>query len=58
MTPKQKSQAVAEIIATLPEWFGIPASNQRYIRDVGEKDAFAAYAETSQLAGLMAATFS
>ena len=57
---EQKSSAVADIIKTLPEWFGIPASNEHYIKHVVSKDAFAAYRATraapalKQPAGLIA----
>ncbi len=30
-----KGAICAEILATLPEWFGLPASNAAYARDVG-----------------------
>jgi GNAT superfamily N-acetyltransferase len=52
--PEQKLRAVAAIITTLPEWFGIPESNERYIKEIADKDAFAAYTEINELIGLVA----
>jgi GNAT superfamily N-acetyltransferase len=51
---EQKSSAVAEIIKTLPEWFGIPESNERYVREAATKDVFAAYDDLNQPVGLIA----
>jgi hypothetical protein len=51
---EQKSSAVADIIKTLPEWFGIPASNEHYIKEPTSKDVFAAYDNLNQSVGLIA----
>jgi hypothetical protein len=53
---EQKSSAVADIIKTLPEWFGIPASNERYINEVVSKNAFAAYRATRSAPALILAS--
>jgi ribosomal protein S18 acetylase RimI-like enzyme len=53
---EQKSSAVADIIKTLSEWFGIPASNERYIKEVVSKDAFAAYRATRPASALIPAS--
>ena len=53
---EQKSSAVADTIKTLPEWFGIPASNERYIKEVVSKDAFAAYHATRRASALIPAS--
>jgi GNAT superfamily N-acetyltransferase len=34
--------AVAEILATLPEWFGIPEANQGYVVDAGRLPSYLA----------------
>ena len=51
---KQKLQIVSDIIKTLPEWFGIPASNEHYIREAADKDAFAVFERSGQPIGLIA----
>jgi GNAT superfamily N-acetyltransferase len=38
-----KGAICAEILATLPTWFGMPASNEAYIRDVEAMPMWAAY---------------
>ena len=48
-----KSAACAEILAALPEWFGIPEANATYIRNVESLPAFAAEVENT-LAGFLA----
>lgn len=40
-----KGALCAEILATLPDWFGIPESNAAYIRDVEAMPMFAALAD-------------
>jgi GNAT superfamily N-acetyltransferase len=48
-----KGAACAEILATLPHWFGIPASNEAYIRDVETMPMWGAY-ESGGLLGFLA----
>ena len=38
-----KGAICAEILASLPKWFGMPASNEAYIRDVEAMPMWAAY---------------
>ncbi|MBV9044233.1 MAG: GNAT family N-acetyltransferase [Alphaproteobacteria bacterium] len=45
----RKSALCAEILATLPHWFGIPESNAAYIRDVERMPTFAARAGAETL---------
>lgn len=40
--PEQKRQIAREILADLPEWFGIPESTEAYIRDSAEMPFIAA----------------
>ena len=51
--PACKSSACAAIIGKLPAWFGIPASNERYVREMASKDVFAALIDTRTI-GLIA----
>ena len=39
--PFDKTTLCRAIIDTLPEWFGIPASNDQYVRDIAERDVWA-----------------
>jgi GNAT superfamily N-acetyltransferase len=48
-----KGAVCAEILATLPHWFGIPASNEAYIRDVEAMPMWGAY-EGDDLLGFLA----
>ena len=48
-----KSWACGEVIKTLPDWFGQPESNARYVRDIADKDVFSAFIN-DELAGLLA----
>jgi GNAT superfamily N-acetyltransferase len=48
-----KGALCAEILAALPQWFGMPASNQAYIRDVEAMPMWAAYDE-ERLLGFLA----
>lgn len=49
----QKSEICSSIIKTLPEWFGIPEANEKYIRDVVHQDVFAAFVKDDPV-GLIA----
>jgi len=40
---QNKGALCAEILVTLPHWFGIPASNEAYIRDVEAMPMFAVF---------------
>lgn len=40
---ESKGALCAEILATLPHWFGMPASNAAYIRDVEHMPMFAVF---------------
>lgn len=40
---QNKGAICAEVLATLPHWFGIPASNAAYIRDVEHMPMFAVF---------------
>lgn len=40
--PEARSAACAAIISKLPDWFAIPAANERYIAGMASKDVFAA----------------
>ena len=42
--PEEKRAIVREILADLPEWFGIPESTEEYIRESGKMPFFAAMA--------------
>jgi GNAT superfamily N-acetyltransferase len=48
-----KGAICAEILAALPKWFGMPASNAAYIRDVEVMPMWAAY-EDDRLVGFIA----
>jgi len=48
-----KGAICAEILAALPHWFGIPNSNEAYIRDVEAMPMWAAY-EGERLLGFLA----
>jgi GNAT superfamily N-acetyltransferase len=48
-----KGALCAEILAALPQWFGMPASNEAYIRDVEAMPMWAAYDE-ERLLGFLA----
>jgi GNAT superfamily N-acetyltransferase len=39
---EQKSRFCANIIRTLPGWFGIPEANEHFVSEVASKDVFAA----------------
>jgi GNAT superfamily N-acetyltransferase len=39
---RQDPEAVREILATIPDWFGIPESNANYIRDGGRLPSYLA----------------
>ncbi len=51
--PETKSRVYAEIIATLPQWFGIPESNTHYIEGIKTKETFGAF-DKGQAMGLVA----
>ena len=40
--PERKSVACAAIMGKLPGWFGIPASNERFVNEIADKDVFTA----------------
>ncbi len=48
-----KGAVCAEILAALPHWFGVPASNAAYIRDVETMPMWAAY-DSDGLLGFLA----
>jgi GNAT superfamily N-acetyltransferase len=50
---QEKSAACAEIIATLPQWFGIPQSNRNYIAGMPLRDVFAVW-KAGQYVGAIA----
>ena len=52
LEPGKKSAVCAEIIATLPEWFGIAEANARYIEEMKSKEAFGAF-DKGQAIGLV-----
>ena len=37
---RQAPEAVREILATIPEWFGIPAANASYVEDAGRLPSY------------------
>jgi GNAT superfamily N-acetyltransferase len=39
---RQDPDAVRDILATIPEWFGIPESNASYVRDAGRLPSYLA----------------
>ncbi|MEN8237447.1 MAG: GNAT family N-acetyltransferase [Pseudomonadota bacterium] len=41
ITPRQAQQLCREITTTLPEWFGQPQSNERYVKGMLERTSFA-----------------
>lgn len=49
--PVQKSLWTREVLETLPEWFGQPASLEEYIRDVGPLPYFAAVDDDGTVLG-------
>lgn len=51
--PEQKRQIAREILADLPEWFGIPESTEAYIRESAAMPFFAAM-EEGEAVGFMA----
>ena len=51
--PQTASTACADILATLPDWFGQPDANAAYQRDIGQKQTFLAMAANRPL-GLIA----
>jgi GNAT superfamily N-acetyltransferase len=51
---EQRSSAIAGIIETLPEWFAIPESNERYITGAADKAVFAACDDLDQPVGAIA----
>ena len=56
LDPAAKSWACAQVIKRLPDWFGQQASNDRYIREIADKDVFSAFVE-DELAGLLAVKY-
>ncbi|HZU90963.1 MAG TPA: GNAT family N-acetyltransferase [Stellaceae bacterium] len=54
LNAEQKSSACADIIKTLPAWFGIPEANERYIKEAADKDVFAAYDDRRRPIGMIA----
>ena len=40
--PERKSADCTAVIGKLGAWFGIPTSNERYVREIASKDVFAA----------------
>ena len=40
--PRVIQNACISITATIPEWFGQPAANERYAREIGDCDCFLA----------------
>ncbi|MBQ7848697.1 MAG: GNAT family N-acetyltransferase [Clostridia bacterium] len=51
--PSEKRRIAQEILADLPEWFGIPESTAAYIRESAEQTFFAAMTENGEAAGFM-----
>ncbi len=51
--PERKSEVCAELIATLPEWFGIAEANARYVAEMKTKETFGAF-DRGQSMGLIA----
>jgi GNAT superfamily N-acetyltransferase len=51
--PEEKSNACRGIIGLLPDWFGMPDSNQNYIDEIADKDVFAAVHDGKSI-GLLA----
>lgn len=49
----EKSALCADVIKTLPDWFGILEANENYIAGMANRDVFAAYVE-GQPVGLIA----
>lgn len=53
LTAEEKQRIAREILADLPEWFGIPESTEEYIRESGDMPFFAAIQE-DEAVGFMA----
>ena len=53
----QKSALVADILADLPEWFGISESTQAYIEGAADLQVWPAYQERD-LAGFISLSYS
>ena len=51
--PDRKRTIAREVLADLPEWFGIPESTEEYIRESGNMPFFAAM-EKDEILGFMA----
>jgi GNAT superfamily N-acetyltransferase len=39
---RQDPAAVSEILASIPDWFGIPEANENYVRDAGRMPSYLA----------------
>ena len=53
---KKKSDDCRNIIQQLPEWFGLPHANARYINEIVDKDVFGAI-EEGKIVGLLALSY-
>lgn len=51
--PDERRQICADIIATLPNWFGLPDANTAYIEGVGTKDAFVIFDDDDTALGML-----
>jgi GNAT superfamily N-acetyltransferase len=54
VSAEQKSKILSDILKTLPEWFGIPTSNEHYVSEAISKDVFVIYDNLDQPVGLIA----
>lgn len=50
---RQDPQAVREIIASLPDWFGLPEFNEKFVRDAGRLSSYLAVDEDQHVLGVV-----
>jgi GNAT superfamily N-acetyltransferase len=49
---RQDPHAVQEILATIPEWFGIPEANASYVADAGRLPSYLAVDDAEEVVGV------
>lgn len=54
VNPEQKAQSCLEVTALLPDWFGLPEANEKYVEGIKETTVFAAHNHDGELLGLIA----
>lgn len=51
--PDERRRICADIIKTLPDWFGLPDANTSYIEGVGAKEAFVVFGAEGSALGML-----